>query len=371
MADDVRVRKEETCLPEDVEQDTEKGSRQNKGYKSKEDPFGDESKSEVKYKTMAWWQAGMIMVAETISLGILSLPSVLAALGIVPGVILIAGLGIVATYTGYVLGQFKLTYPHVHNMADAGEILLGPVGREIFGAAQMLFLVFVMGSHVLTFSIMLNVLSNHGTCSIVFGFIGLLVSLICCLPRTLLKVSYLSIVSWISILAAVIIAIVGVGIEKPDAHVQATVHKTFPKAFLAVTNISFAYAGHATFFSFISELKDPRTYPKALLLLQGIDTSMYITVAVVIYRYAGTNVTSPALGSTTPLLQKVAYGIAIPTIVISGVINGHVAAKYVLEADKHRLQCGLGLYASGKAIHEDSTSANGSFSCADNGKSGS
>ena len=32
------------------------------------------------------------------------------------GVILIIGLGIIATYTGYVIGQFKLAYPHVHNM---------------------------------------------------------------------------------------------------------------------------------------------------------------------------------------------------------------------------------------------------------------
>lgn len=56
---------------------------------------------------------------------------------------------------------------------------------------------------------------------------------------------------------------------------------------------------------------------------------MYLLVAIVIYRYAGTDVTSPALGSTSPLLRKVAYGIAIPTIVIAGVINGHVAAKYI------------------------------------------
>lgn len=83
------------------------------------------------------------------------------------------------------------------------------------------------------------------------------------------------------------------------------------------------------FFSFISELKDPETYPKALYLLQGIDTSMYLIVAIVIYRYAGTEVKSPALGSASPLLQKVAYGIAIPTIVIAGVINGHVAGKYI------------------------------------------
>ena len=46
---------------------------------------------------------------------------------------------------------------------------------------------------------------------------------------------------------------------------------------------------------------------------------MYLIVAIVTYRYAGTDVASPALGSTSPLLRKVAYGIAIPTIVIAGV----------------------------------------------------
>lgn len=50
------------------------------------------------------------MTAETVSIGILSLPSVLATVGIVPGVLLIAGLGGVATYTGYTIWQFKLEY---------------------------------------------------------------------------------------------------------------------------------------------------------------------------------------------------------------------------------------------------------------------
>lgn len=100
-------------------------------------PFGNESNAEVKYRTLEWWQAGMIMIAESISIGILSLPSVLATIGIVGGVTLIVGLGIVALYTGYVYGQFREAHPQVHNMADAGEVMLGPVGREIFGAAQV------------------------------------------------------------------------------------------------------------------------------------------------------------------------------------------------------------------------------------------
>jgi len=73
----------------------------------------------------------------------------------------------------------------------------------------------------------------------------------------------------------------------------------------------------------------PNHLPKALFFLQGVDTSMYLIVAIVIHRYAGTSVASPALGSTSSLLKKIAYGIAIPKIVIAGVINGYVATKYV------------------------------------------
>ncbi len=35
-------------------------------------------------------------------------------------------------------------------MADAGEIIAGPIGREVLGAAQVIFMIFVCGSHVLT-----------------------------------------------------------------------------------------------------------------------------------------------------------------------------------------------------------------------------
>lgn len=108
-------------------------------------------------------------------------------------VILILGLGALATYTGYTLGQFKLRYPHVHSMGDAGEVLMGRIGREVLGTAQLLFLIFIMGSHLLTFTVMMNTLTDHGACSIVFGVIGLAVSFVFTLPRTLKKVSWFSI----------------------------------------------------------------------------------------------------------------------------------------------------------------------------------
>ncbi|KAF8458818.1 transmembrane amino acid transporter protein-domain-containing protein [Terfezia claveryi] len=295
------------------------------------DPFGNEEGNKVKYKTLTWPQTGFIMIAETISLGILSLPSVLAAVGLVAGIILIIGLGIIATYTGYVLGQFKIKYPYVHTMGDAGQILAGAWGREICGIAQTTFLVFIMGSHVLTFSIMMNVLTNHSLCTIWFMIIGTVISFICTLPRTLKSVSHLSIISFASVVAAIMITMIGVGLRGRPAGVvvENTTDVTFDKAFIGVMNIVFAYAGHLAFFAFISEMKDPEKYPYALYSLQISDTCLYLIAAVVIYYYTGKDVASPALGSTGPLLRKIAYGIASPTIIIAGVINAHVAAKYV------------------------------------------
>ena len=64
----------------------------------------------------------------------------------------------------------------------------------------------------------------------------------------------------------------------------------------------------------IAELKDPKDFPKALTLLQCLDISIYLVAAIVIYCYAGDRVASPALGSASPLISKIAYGIALPTV---------------------------------------------------------
>jgi len=224
-------------------------------------------------------------------------------------------------------------------MADAFYVLFCPLGptaaaiaREFGGAAQTIFLVFSMASHILTWTICLNTLTNSATCTIVWGVVGLLVFWICDMPRTLLNVSWLSCVSFISIITAVLITMIALGAENPsNSQFRGTAPPgtSFPSAFLSVTNIVFAYAGHVSFFSFISEMREPKDFPKALITLQITDTIMYFVAAMVCYAYAGNEVLSPALGSAGGMVGKVAWGLAIPTIVVAGVIYGHVASKYV------------------------------------------
>jgi amino acid permease len=133
------------------------------------------------------------MIAETISLGVLALPQTLASLGFVPGILLILVLGIIATYTGYLIGQFKLAYPSVQSFADCGQLIAGPIGREVMAFAQVLILLFIMAAHVLSFAIAFNAMTEHAWCTVAFSAVGLVVSFVLSLPRTFKNVSYFSI----------------------------------------------------------------------------------------------------------------------------------------------------------------------------------
>lgn len=97
----------------------------------------------------------------------------------------------------------------------------------------------------------------------------------------------------------------------------------------AALNIVLAYSGHVTYFGFFSELRNPRDYKKSLILVQTTAITLYVMVAVVIYYYVGPHVESPALSSASPKIAKIAYGVAIPTIIIAGVLNAHVASTAV------------------------------------------
>ena len=107
---------------------------------------------------------------------------------------------------------------------------------------------------------------------------------------------------------------VAVGIENPGSGVVAVAQTDLYHGFAAVCNIVFAFSGHAAYFGLMAELKNPRDFTKSLCLLQGIDISLYMIASLVIYRYAGDGVTSPALGSASPLVAKICYGIALPTV---------------------------------------------------------
>ncbi|KAL8721193.1 MAG: hypothetical protein Q9225_002079 [Loekoesia sp. 1 TL-2023] len=296
------------------------------------DVFGREEDHQIQHKTLTWPLVAVLMIAEIVSNGMLSLPSSLAVVGLVPGLVLIIFLGLFALFTSWLLIKFKLRHPEVHNMGDAGFILFGPIGREVLSFGTIVFAVFGTGGQLLTGQIALGVLSSNKLCLMLYTGIFAIPTLLCALPRTLDRMSWLSVPSVICILVAGIVGMIGAGrhpIEGWRDQYSVAVKTDFVTAFISVTNPVFAYAGHFLFFILISEMRRPNDAMKAAYTLQIFATVFYAIFAAVTYIYLGPNVSSPSFTSLPLKWSKAAYGIAIPNFLIAGSLYTHTAAKLV------------------------------------------
>lgn len=219
-------------------------------YHDGDDVFGHEQHSTIKYKTLSWQIVSILMIAEIVSNGMLSLPSSLAVVGLAPGLLLIIFLGLFAAYTSLLLVRFKLNHPAVHNMGDAGQILFGAFGREIFAFGTLFFAVLLAGGQMLSGQIALAKLSENGLCNISFTGIFAAATFLCALPRTYDYLGWISMASVGSIVVAGIVGMIGAGlhpVEKAEREVVAARSSDFQTAFFSITNPVFAYCGHFMF----------------------------------------------------------------------------------------------------------------------------
>ncbi|XXG96313.1 acetylornithine aminotransferase [Hypoxylon texense] len=287
------------------------------------------------FHRLGWKRLTVVLIVEAIALGSLSMPAAFATLGMVAGTICSVGLGLLAIYTSYVVGQVKLKFPEVQHYADAGRLIMGKFGYELIGAMFVLQLVFLVGSHCLTGTIAFLNISNNGACSLVFGVVSAIILLILAIPPSFAEVAILGYIDFVSIMAAIFITIIATGVQRTDAGVSSNWSAwpqedlTFTKAFIAITNIVFAYSFAICQFSFMDEMHTPKHFVKSIWALGLIEIVIYTLTGALIYCFVGQDVKSPSLLSAGSLVSKIAFGIALPVIFISGSINGTVVGRYI------------------------------------------
>jgi hypothetical protein len=110
-------------------------------------------------------------------------------------------------------------------------------------------------------------------------------------------------------------------------HVLAT--PTFAAGITAASTIFCSGAGTSAFLPVMSEMKNPREYAKAVNWCMGLVTAAYLSFSLVVYNYCGKWVASPSLGSAGPLVKKIAYGVGLWGLCVSGALYVHVSAKYI------------------------------------------
>ncbi|KAJ3557436.1 hypothetical protein NP233_g11742 [Leucocoprinus birnbaumii] len=233
------------------------------------DVFEENPDHDIHYKTLSWQFVSLLMIAEIVSNGMLSLPSALAVVGIVPAVVLIVFLGVFGLFTAKLLIDFKLNHPNVHSMGDAGMIMGGPFFRELLSAGTVIFAICATGAEILSGQQALSSLSNNGLCAMYFLLIFAVATFVLSLPRTLDRLSWIGLFSVLLIMVAGVVAMIGAGLNStPGRTISATTKTDFYQAFLAITNPVFSYAG-------FNELQ-------AAWCLQGSATVFYTLFAVII-----------------------------------------------------------------------------------------
>ncbi|KAF5024074.1 hypothetical protein F66182_3870 [Fusarium sp. NRRL 66182] len=322
-----------------------------------DDVFGDITDEGPNYRAVGWIGTVALMMKTQIGLGVLSIPAVFDVLGIVPGIVCLSIIAAITTWSDYMVGVFKRNHPQVYSIDDAGYLLFGPMGREVFGIAFCLYWIFVAGSGMLGLSIGLNAVSLHGTCTAGFVAVAAICGFLLASVRTLGRISILAWVGLVCILTAIFTVTVAVGVQdRPAAAPQTGEWKSdykivnnpsFTQAISAISSLVFAYAGTPGFFSIASEMREPKHYTRALIVCQTGVTLTYIIIGCVVYLYCGSYVASPALGSAGHLIKRVAYGISLPGLLATTVLVIHFAAKYVFV----RMLRGTRHLASNSAVH--------------------
>ncbi|KAL5044255.1 hypothetical protein BDW71DRAFT_209467 [Aspergillus fruticulosus] len=209
----------------------------------------------------------IIIVKFQIGLGVLSLPSTFHVLGLFPGVTCFAIMALMASVAGYVCGNARQYYPYLHGICDAAELLFGKGERELVGIINYVNLALVSGAGMLTTSVALKALSEHGTCTM-------------------------------AIVAAGAVGVAG------------TIVAIWMVAIACITQ------------------SRPQVFTRSLACGQSFIVITGITIAFIIYGKVGQFLASPALGSASPLIMKISYGIALPGLVVSAVLYSHIAVKY-------------------------------------------
>ncbi|KAF2748770.1 N amino acid transport system protein [Sporormia fimetaria CBS 119925] len=296
---------------------------------------------EAKFHQLGWKRMTICLIVEAIALGSLSIPSAFAKLGMVAGVIMTVGLGLVAIYTSYVIGQVKLLHPHILHYSDAVKLIWGRFGYELAGAMFTIFLILLVGSHTLTGTIaFINIVDDYKTCAIVWGVISAIVMLILSVPPSFAEFAFLGYIDFVSIVGAILITIIATGVQASNApgglaavpwSAWPPEGVTFHEAFLACTNIIFAYSFAICQFTFMAEMHTPKDYVKSIWALGLIEIFIYTMTGALIYAFVGVDVKSPALLSAGTLVSRIAFGVALPVIFISGSINSTVVCRYVMD----------------------------------------
>lgn len=158
------------------------------------------------------------------------------------------------TWSGMVVGQFKRNHPEVYSMDGVGYVLAGKWGREFYTVAYPLFMIFLAGSGFVAISIAFNAVTVHGTCTVAWVVVAMVGTFAFASIQTLNRISILGLIGFVSVMAAILMITIAVGIQDRPSAAPSTgpwdkniaafnSEGTFLGGMAAVSTVVFSYSG--------------------------------------------------------------------------------------------------------------------------------
>lgn len=227
----------------------------------------------------------------------------------------------------------------------------GSIGREAVGVMFVVAFILCTGSGLLGTSIAFNALTGHATCSVWFSFVSTCLITMFSSVRTWDRMTWPMTLAFMSVLGGVLAVVVGVTLTDRPAAAPAegdfelgfytVAHPTFVAGVTAAATIFISSAAGPVYIPIIAEMARPQDYRKAVIPVGIIVGSIYLSLSMVVYYYCGIWIATPSLGSAGSTIKKIAYGIALPSLIVSAGVFNHSNAKYTfvrLLRNSHHLQ---------------------------------
>lgn len=297
---------------------------------------------------MSWQKAAWLLVGDQVCLAIMAQTWSLSVLGWVPGILTMVGAGLLFWITSMTMWKFIMKHPQIRDICDFGYHAFGRsrVAYEFTGFMLLANNILLIGFHVLTGARILNTLSDHSLCTVVFSIIMTLMGILMSVPRTLKHVSFMSMFSAAAMALSILLFLIFAGVESAPGYGYNGTYPadgaavrtyafplpgtTWVQCMNAVLNITFLWVPQILFPTFISEMERPQDFPKSLAVLAAVSACLFTVPPAIGFRYLGQYATAPAFGSLGVVVYKKASFafVIVPTLVI-GVIYANVSAKFI------------------------------------------
>lgn len=184
---------------------------------------------DIKLRTMSWQKAACLLAGDQVCLAIMAQSWSLSVLGWVPGILTMLVCGAMFWITSITMHKYIMRHPQIMDICDFGYYIFGKSMIAYHFTAFMLLAnnILLIGFHVLTGAKILNTLSDHSMCTVIFAVITTIMGIIMSTPRTLKHVSFMSMFSAAAMGIAILLFLVFAGIEPNPGYGY---NGTFPEA---------------------------------------------------------------------------------------------------------------------------------------------